>query len=214
MLKDELPELKGIVTQDQFSTMQQVGDISSELSNDAREIHSKAQNVVNKSSQGLEMTTNVIDSMEKIESQSLITEENMNALIGRLQEIKQINKFITSISTQTHLLSVNASILAAKAGEYGMGFQILADEIRKLAEESKGSAKEIEELLSCIEKDKNKVSDSMHSMKASITIGSDAYVGAIEIFNSINQSASTNLGISQRIVDKARKQEILATKLK
>ena len=127
MLNNKLPELKGIISHTDFTSIKEINQLSIELTDDARLIHSKAKNVVNKSSDGLEMTTNVIDSMEKIETQSKVTEENITNLIMRLREIQQINQFITNVSTQTQLLSINASILAAKAGEFGKGFQILAE---------------------------------------------------------------------------------------
>ena len=214
MLNDKLPELKGIISHTDFTSIKEINQLSIELTDDARLIHSKAKNVVNKSSDGLEMTTNVIDSMEKIETQSKVTEENITNLIMRLREIQQINQFITNVSTQTQLLSINASILAAKAGEFGKGFQILAEQIKKLAEESKGSANEIEDLLSHIDQDKTKVTESMRHMKENIKIGSRAYTGAIDIFTDINQSASANLGLSQGIVDKSIKQASTIEKLK
>ena len=214
MLNNKLPELKGIISHTDFTSIKEINQLSIELTNDARLIHSKAKNVVNKSSDGLEMTTNVIDSMEKIETQSKVTEENITNLIMRLREIQQINQFITNVSTQTQLLSINASILAAKAGEFGKGFQILAEQIKKLAEESKGSANEIEDLLSHIDQDKTKVTESMRHMKENIKIGSRAYTGAIDIFTDINQSASANLGLSQGIVDKSIKQASTIEKLK
>ena len=214
MLNNKLPELKGIISHTDFTSIKEINQLSVELTNDARLIHSKAKNVVNKSSDGLEMTTNVIDSMEKIETQSKVTEENITNLIMRLREIQQINQFITNVSTQTQLLSINASILAAKAGEFGKGFQILAEQIKKLAEESKGSANEIEDLLSHIDQDKTKVTESMRHMKENIKIGSRAYTGAIDIFTDINQSALANLGLSQGIVDKSIKQASTIEKLK
>lgn len=62
-------------------------------------------------------------------------------------EIRGITNIITGISDQTNLLALNAAIEAARAGDAGRGFAVVADEVRKLAEESRQSAKHIEELI-------------------------------------------------------------------
>lgn len=81
------------------------------------------------------------------------TTQKMNDLMEQSSLIIRIIETITSISNQTNLLALNASIEAARAGEQGRGFSVVADEIRKLAEESSDAATEIENII------KNVVSD-------------------------------------------------------
>lgn len=77
---------------------------------------------------------------------------DINALDNQSKIIGQIIKVITKISDQTNLLALNAAIEASKAGKTGYGFSVLADEIRKLAEQTKMSAQEIFGIMNVVRK--------------------------------------------------------------
>lgn len=92
--------------------------------------------------------------------------EKVAATIKELAEqakgISAMTKAISEIAEQTNLLSLNASIEAARAGEHGRGFAVVAQEVRKLAEESTASTKEVFNLVKSIDKG---IQDSLHNMK-------------------------------------------------
>lgn len=97
--------------------------------------------------QGLSNVQETIQTMTKIKSQTQVTSDMIADLNNYSQQISQIIDTITSISKQTNLLALNAAIEAARAGEHGKGFSVVAEEVRKLAEQSNQGTQEITHLI-------------------------------------------------------------------
>jgi len=96
------------------------------------------------------------------------SEKIFDAVTNLTTTLKDIGLFVNTIqdiAEQTNLLALNAAIEAARAGESGQGFAVVANEVRKLADESKGSTEEISNLIIHIEKDSQEALSAMKSMK-------------------------------------------------
>jgi len=89
----------------------------------------------------------------------------------KIRSVHRITELITSVADKTHTLSLNASIEAARAGEAGRGFSVVAEEIRKLAENAGGQAEQIEDLIKELDEEAGRISEVMHGMEADVTDG-------------------------------------------
>ncbi|SEW01150.1 methyl-accepting chemotaxis protein [[Clostridium] fimetarium] len=107
------------------------------------------------------LTVKTVSSANSInEIDTLINETNINAV-----KISEASSMIKGISSQTNLLALNAAIEAARAGEAGKGFAIVADEIRKLAEQTTESAKKIDEIVNNLQFKSNSAVETINAVK-------------------------------------------------
>ncbi|SPF54608.1 Methyl-accepting chemotaxis protein [Candidatus Desulfosporosinus infrequens] len=132
-----------------------------------------------------------IDQMNNIEKTVNNSSQVINGLGERSNEISQIIDTISGIAAQTNLLALNAAIEAARAGEQGRGFAVVADEVRKLAEQSSEAAKQISTLIVEIQNDTQKAVAAMHIGTREVSIGTEVVNTADRAFKEINNLVGT-----------------------
>lgn len=137
------------------------------------------------SERGNEVVQQVIAQMELINDSVEQIGTTINGLHVNTKKISEIVSLITAIADQTNLLALNAAIEAARAGEHGKGFAVVADEVRRLAEQSSQSATEIYNLISSIQSDSNASITVMEKGKEDVKVGM-AFTNEVgEIFKEI-----------------------------
>ncbi|WP_176955927.1 PAS domain S-box protein [Catalinimonas alkaloidigena] len=175
--------------------------------NSSVDMGSKA-NIINKAAEkgqsscndGLKIVNKVVENMGEIQTSAQDTAKSIEILTERSEEIARTLNVITDIASQTNLLALNAAIEAARAGDAGRGFAVVAEEIRKLAEDSRKSAVDIERVIKEVQKDITLAGKAIGNMETSVKSGNKASRDAEEVFQSIQQSSTETLDLSKEIL--------------
>ena len=154
-----------------------------------------------KADHGAEIVHKAVESIQMVQTEALALKNDMDTLSEHAKAISQIMGVISDIADQTNLLALNAAIEAARAGEAGRGFAVVADEVRKLAEKSMSSTTDVSNAISAIQ----------HSVTKSID-QVDRAVKAIEQATEFaNTSGEALAEIVQMADDTASQVEAIAT---
>lgn len=147
---------------------------TSELSQQA---FAAAHDARRSSDEGREVLRQAIDLMHQLSARAGASRELIAALSQRSEEIQQVAQVIQSIASQTNLLALNAAIEAARAGEHGRGFAVVADEVRGLAGRTASATGEVGQLVVDIQRQTMDVVEQISQLSADL----DAGVGQVEL---------------------------------
>lgn len=153
------------------SQITRIADNIDDVSRRSAESAEVAMRSVEIASKGADVVRQTINGMDNIRGQIQETSKRIKRLGESSQEIGSIIELINDIAEQTNILSLNAAIQAASAGEAGRGFAVVADEVQRLAERASNATKRIETLVQTIQSDTNEAVNSMEQTTAEVVAG-------------------------------------------
>ncbi len=183
-MAENVGEQSSIVDNLQEKTMEMENKMVA-LKDESERMGEAAQATSRKAADGKETATQAVGEMDYMAQQVSDAADMVDALGARSKEIGQIIDTISGIADQTNLLALNAAIEAARAGEAGRGFSVVAEEVRKLAEQSGNAAKSISSMISAIQDDTNKAVAAIRRGNEAVQSGKDKIEATGRAFDEI-----------------------------
>lgn len=152
------------------------GSLSSsiqQVAGNANAVSVESNNAATAAREGSTTVSDTIEGMETIREKVGFSAKKVQEMGNRSDQIGAIVETIDDIASQTNLLALNAAIEAARAGEHGKGFAVVADEVRKLAERSSGATKEIGSLIRGIQETVAEAVTAMNESAAEVETGTE-----------------------------------------
>ncbi|HLS65444.1 MAG TPA: methyl-accepting chemotaxis protein [Pseudogracilibacillus sp.] len=167
----DVAETQHVSARESASAMEEMAAGTERVAHIATEVSELSNEIHQQTNTGEELLVHSVRQMENIQKGTLETSAMIEELQETSEEVSTITHMITDIADQTNLLALNASIEAARAGEAGQGFAVVAEEIRKLSEQTANSALNIDHLIGGMQTDTKTAVQAMESSQKDVDEG-------------------------------------------
>jgi len=196
---------------DQMSkAMQDMSAAVEEITSSMESVSTQAKSANDAAKDGALLAEAVNKDMTEITAATMNVHGIVKEIEKQMADISKIIVLIRDLANQTNLLALNAAIEAARAGEHGRGFAVVASEVKSLAQESRGSAERIEDMITQLNAATKKATEAMEASKGMVDKGVAASADALSAFKKI-QAASETVANSASEVAAATEEQAATT---
>lgn len=198
----------------------QVSNAIEEMGNTINEIATNAASAATAANESLELVKSgndtgrqTIDALGRIDETVAVSAHNIGELGVSIQRIAAVSNMIRDIAEQTNLLALNAAIEAARAGEQGRGFAVVADEVRKLSERTAASTADISRIVQVIQAGTSQAAESMALAKDEVSQGVSLGEKIGRVLQEIDRSVHVVTDMLQQIAVATEEQSAVGTEI-
>lgn len=202
-------ENQGLRTDQVATAMQEMASAAQEVASHTAQAARAADDAENATQQGEKAMLGMVKSINDIRDEITGTASVIHRLEADSGRIGEVLAVIHSIAEQTNLLALNAAIEAARAGEQGRGFAVVADEVRNLAQRTAQSTAEINTIIDAVQKGAERAVQAIESGKRSSENGVEQVRQAGEILSGVTGAVQTIRDMSQQIATAAEEQTLV-----
>jgi len=195
------------------AAMEEVTVSISEVSNGAGTVAEAAVRTQSIANDGASNIARNVQNTQRIVSSVEASSSTIEELSDAIRRISEVTRVIKEIADQTNLLALNAAIEAARAGEQGRGFAVVADEVRKLAERTASSTTDITQMVDAISSKTVEAVDAMTQVRREVQEGAASSAQTQELLANIVSAASEVSDLAHSIAHATSEQKVAATEI-